>query len=808
MATIPTQNAVPSEAPRDLKFNSGKIDEFVTSLEHEYKDRFGRCHMTIEGMRWIFEQLMERFKVDINQAIIAAGYIPMDSFQQGAEITKRNEILRDETTGEYYRWDGELPKSVPAGSTPESAGGIGMGAWVSVGDASVRQELEIVKRRMSVKSMSEFFLLECKDKETAILVSFYPGQNRGGGIFVYNAEEPRSNHNGVTIISPDVEFTDIESWLAVDQSRSGAGCWVKQIVNNTITSDECGCVPDGDSPVELPYFEKLSDIQKMKSYIPGADTGTDNTAMLQAMLDAPVQNKIITNGNYRITAPLLYEKNSHIFAYGAHVFASKDFGISVAKEERMLLKNKKSDKYSFAEDVHISGGRWDGVYRYFTYQQNALGRSISVGFSNEPDPLTNRMWSAFHNESVDGFIVTDVVSAFCRYMNTDAYAIRSEYKNCKSYYSEDDCYTSSSSGDAEYRTFGRSITYDNCEAWFAGFTSGGGSSGFEIDDGPDNAVYTNCRTYFCPKGFNQHVHPWDDNLTIPARNNYMWNMCSVFSSYIDPDFSPTSSVSGHAAFSVAGGDISGVNGMTFIGCYAEDNAFNDFYFNQAQKATLAPLSGIKIVGFQSVIMSDLSDVAMRNKESLMCAVQAIFESTSTAAPLANGVSISNSVFDGGGFKECIMFRGGFDVTIDSTNTFKNFGIIGRVADTGASANYKPIFKFCPKIYSFKALVGITFNNTMLRVEPPNMISDFDGIYIDASTALSSSQQIFRLYADYNSFSGVKVIGNGSVNFKQKFGSAKDSVTNCYFRSISKVNGGGGEPSLGTASWNILDNSVW
>ncbi|MHD0616707.1 tail fiber/spike domain-containing protein [Morganella morganii] len=142
MTTIPTQNAVPSEAPRDLKFNSGKVDEFVTSLEHEYKDRFGRCHMTIEGMRWIFEQLMERFKIDINLAIIAAGYIPMDSFQQGAEITKRNEILRDETTGEYYRWDGDLPKTVPVGSTPESAGGVGVGKWVGVGDASTRQWVE------------------------------------------------------------------------------------------------------------------------------------------------------------------------------------------------------------------------------------------------------------------------------------------------------------------------------------------------------------------------------------------------------------------------------------------------------------------------------------------------------------------------------------------------------------------------------------------------------------------------------------------------------------------------------------------
>ncbi|MBT0442326.1 tail fiber/spike domain-containing protein, partial [Morganella morganii] len=142
MTTIPTQNAVPSEAPRDLKFNSGKIDEFVTSLEHEYKDRFGRSHLTIEGIKWMFDQLVERFKVDMNQAIIAAGYIPMDSFQLGAEITKRNEILRDETTGEYYRWDGDLPKSVPVGSTPESSGGIGVGKWVGVGDASLRNELK------------------------------------------------------------------------------------------------------------------------------------------------------------------------------------------------------------------------------------------------------------------------------------------------------------------------------------------------------------------------------------------------------------------------------------------------------------------------------------------------------------------------------------------------------------------------------------------------------------------------------------------------------------------------------------------
>lgn len=130
MATQPTQNPVPSESPRDLKFNAGKIDEFVTSLALQYIDRFGQAHFTIEGLRQLAQQ-----------AIAAFGWIPMDSFQDGATLTLPNQILRDESTGEYYRWDGALPKSVAAGSTPASSGGVGEGAWISVGDSALRTML-------------------------------------------------------------------------------------------------------------------------------------------------------------------------------------------------------------------------------------------------------------------------------------------------------------------------------------------------------------------------------------------------------------------------------------------------------------------------------------------------------------------------------------------------------------------------------------------------------------------------------------------------------------------------------------------
>ncbi|MBT2028922.1 GDSL-type esterase/lipase family protein [Enterobacter roggenkampii] len=136
MATQPTNLPVPSESPRDLKFNAGKIDEFVTSMGWTYTDRFGVQHYTIEGLRWLAQQ-----------AIAAFGYITIDSFQEGATLTLPNQVLRwklPDGDGDYYRWDGSFGsagKVVPAGSTPATAGGIGPGAWLNVGYAALKQQL-------------------------------------------------------------------------------------------------------------------------------------------------------------------------------------------------------------------------------------------------------------------------------------------------------------------------------------------------------------------------------------------------------------------------------------------------------------------------------------------------------------------------------------------------------------------------------------------------------------------------------------------------------------------------------------------
>ena len=61
------------------------------------------------------------------------------SFSTGVTVNAKNELVV--FTDGKYRWEGALPKEVPTGSTPDATGGIGLGAWVSVGDASLRGQL-------------------------------------------------------------------------------------------------------------------------------------------------------------------------------------------------------------------------------------------------------------------------------------------------------------------------------------------------------------------------------------------------------------------------------------------------------------------------------------------------------------------------------------------------------------------------------------------------------------------------------------------------------------------------------------------
>ncbi|MBK2958078.1 hypothetical protein FKK45_26220, partial [Enterobacter hormaechei] len=55
------------------------------------------------------------------------------TFNAGANISSRKDYIWDEESKSWYYWTGDLPKDVPAASSPESTGGIGKGEWALIG---------------------------------------------------------------------------------------------------------------------------------------------------------------------------------------------------------------------------------------------------------------------------------------------------------------------------------------------------------------------------------------------------------------------------------------------------------------------------------------------------------------------------------------------------------------------------------------------------------------------------------------------------------------------------------------------------
>ncbi|EPL6456349.1 hypothetical protein N0G65_003533 [Providencia rettgeri] len=145
MTTYNTGNKIGSPAAKDLFDNSENFDKAINDRESEiWVDRLGVERVSLFGAEKKNERLVEKFRIESEQALLAAGYAPAGTFQEGAEVKEYNETVLwklPDGDGEYYRWDGDLPKQVPAESTPQSTGGIGKGLWVSVGDASLRGDL-------------------------------------------------------------------------------------------------------------------------------------------------------------------------------------------------------------------------------------------------------------------------------------------------------------------------------------------------------------------------------------------------------------------------------------------------------------------------------------------------------------------------------------------------------------------------------------------------------------------------------------------------------------------------------------------
>lgn len=162
MATTPTNKPIPSEDPRDLKFNAGKIDEEVNGSADYYTDRFGVQRLTNTGRNNQFqnaqnqrdsdfnEQMTQQAndwtsqlnqqEIDFQQFLLNSGYQFLGDYENGPYvINELNQVIRYQ--GELWRLNASTTPPYTTTGTNSTSWAVDVTHLVSVGDATLRQEL-------------------------------------------------------------------------------------------------------------------------------------------------------------------------------------------------------------------------------------------------------------------------------------------------------------------------------------------------------------------------------------------------------------------------------------------------------------------------------------------------------------------------------------------------------------------------------------------------------------------------------------------------------------------------------------------
>lgn len=220
----------------------------------------------------LFRSILARLAAESGYTLVGG------SFQEGAISSGFSDVVLDWNTAKFYQWHLNENKVVPVGSTPETAGGVGIGAWVDRTNDTLRSEmLDAGGIRMSsaCKSISELLSLSSPvNGQRVDVLGFYTDNLRGGGTFRFRSSVAKSTHNGITVISPTVPFSglgaDASAFLSGtgETDPSGSGCWVRVSKNSWLETAMAGCVIDGVFD-DAPLCQKLHNIGYHVEYSPG-----------------------------------------------------------------------------------------------------------------------------------------------------------------------------------------------------------------------------------------------------------------------------------------------------------------------------------------------------------------------------------------------------------------------------------------------------------------------------------------------------------------------------------------------------------
>ncbi|HBK9907393.1 TPA: hypothetical protein LOL70_004765, partial [Salmonella enterica subsp. enterica serovar Infantis] len=228
MATTPTNKPIPSEDPRDLKFNAGKIDEEVNGSADYYTDRFSVQRLTNTGRNNQFQIQMNQQADDwlsqfnqqeseFQQFLLNSGYQFLGDYENGPyTIAARNQIIR---------YQNELWRLNASTNPPYTTTGVNSTSWatdvthlVSVGDATLRQELASQIGLYLIGSVSGINTLRNITPSMAgQAIQVESGFNKSKTLYRYDATDTTTADNGGTVIVT----TGGARWKLFDNANAG-----------------------------------------------------------------------------------------------------------------------------------------------------------------------------------------------------------------------------------------------------------------------------------------------------------------------------------------------------------------------------------------------------------------------------------------------------------------------------------------------------------------------------------------------------------------------------------------------------------
>lgn len=207
MATTPTNKPIPSEDPRDLKFNAGKIDEEVNGSADYYTDRFSVQRLTNTGRDNQFQDSQtQRESVFVasqadkearfQQFLLSSGYVFLGDYEDGPfQFSGRNQYIR--YGNQYYRLNAATDVGFTTTGTDATSFANDVTHFVLMDGDTLRQNLGSGEGFALVGQVSSFTALRSVVPSYAgqriLLASHYEGWNAlahapgGGGEFVARA---------------------------------------------------------------------------------------------------------------------------------------------------------------------------------------------------------------------------------------------------------------------------------------------------------------------------------------------------------------------------------------------------------------------------------------------------------------------------------------------------------------------------------------------------------------------------------------------------------------------------------------------